>query len=263
MSTVHTILRNRLYTGWFEWNGKIHEGRHEPLVSVELWNRVQSVVEGRFAKKHRRMTHDFAFSGLIACATCGCSVVGEIKKRKYIYYHCTGYADKCHGEPATCRRKYVREEVLEQQFTNLLGRLRFDEGVLAWVREALQASHADQRGEHRAAIERLGTEHKRLGERISAMYIDKLDGKIGGEFYDKFAGEWREEQLRLQREIDRHEAAEQSYMDEGVQILELARNAQSLFERQEPRQKRRLLNFVLSNCVWEDGEVRANIPPTV
>jgi hypothetical protein len=46
-------------------------------------------------------------------------------------------------------------------------------------------------------------------------------------------------------------------MDEGTQILELARNAQQLFERQKPRQKRRLLNFVLSNCTWEDGEVVA------
>ena len=46
-------------------------------------------------------------------------------------------------------------------------------------------------------------------------------------------------------------------MDEGVQLLELARNAQKLFERQEPREKRRLLNFVLSNCTWEDGEVVA------
>ena len=50
-----------------------------------------------------------------------------------------------------------------------------------------------------------------------------------------------------------------SYMDEGVQILELARNAQLLFEQQEPRQKRRLLNFVLSNCTWEDGEVVATL----
>src|SRR6266446_6365586 len=41
------------------------------------------------------------------------------------------------------------------------------------------------------------------------------------------------------------EKAEQSYMDEGVQILELAQNAQWLFEQQEPRQKRRLLNFLL------------------
>jgi site-specific DNA recombinase len=125
------------------------------------------------------------------------------------------------------------------------------------VREALHASHTDQRREHREAIERLRAEHTRLGERINAMYIDKLDGKIGGDFFDKFAGEWREEQRRLQREIDRHETADQSYMDKGVQILELARNAQRLFERQKPREKRRLLNFVLSSCSSESGEVCA------
>jgi site-specific DNA recombinase len=147
VSTLQTILRNRLYTGWFEWNGTIYQGKHEPLVSVELWERVQGMLDGRSASKHRRMSHDFAFSGLIACAQCGCSVVGEIKKQKYIYYHCTGYADKCRGEPATCRRKYVREEVLEQQFTAMLGRLRFDGEVLEWVRQALQASHADERCE--------------------------------------------------------------------------------------------------------------------
>ena len=46
-------------------------------------------------------------------------------------------------------------------------------------------------------------------------------------------------------------------MDEGVQLLELALNAQKLFEQQEPREKRRLLNFVLSNCTWEEGDVVA------
>ena len=256
-STVHSILRNRLYTGRFEWNGKLYQGKHEPLVSVEEWERVQGVMDGRNASKHRRMTHDFAFSGLIACGRCGCSVVGEIKKQKYIYYHCTGYADKCRGEPATCRRKYVREEVLEQQFTAMLGQLRFDDEVLEWVREALHASHADERHEHEEAIKRLQAEHRRLGERISAMYIDKLDGRIGGDFFDKMAGEWREEQLRLQRDIDQHQEAEQSYMGEGVLILELARNAKALFERQPAREKRRLLNFLLSNCSWDDGEVVA------
>ena len=257
MSAVHSILRNRLYTGWFEWNGKLIEGRHEPLVSVELWERAQDVLNGRYAKKHRRMTHCFAFSGLIACSKCGCSVVGEIKKQHYIYYHCTGYADKCQGNPASCRRKYVREEVLERQFTELLGRLRFDDEVLAWVREALHASQADQRREHCAAIERLRAEYDRFERRIEAMYIDKLDGKIGEDFYNKMAGQWREEQSRCLRDIERHQKAEQSYMDEGVRILELAQNALALFERQPAREKRRLLNFVLSNCSWEDGQIAA------
>lgn len=196
-------------------------------------------------------------TGLIACHQCGCSIVGEIKKQKYIYYHCTGYADKCRGDPATCRRRHVREEVLEQQFTDLLGRLHFDDEVLEWVRDALHASHADERREHEEAIKRLQAEHKRIGDRINAMYLDKLDERVDGAFFDKMSAEWREEQNRCLHEIERHQSAEQSYMDEGVQILELAQDAQRLFERQEPREKRRLLNFVLSNCTWENGEVIA------
>ena len=35
-STLQTILRNRLYTGRYEWNGKRYQGKHEPLISVEL-----------------------------------------------------------------------------------------------------------------------------------------------------------------------------------------------------------------------------------
>ncbi len=106
-------------------------------------------------------------------------------------------------------------------------------------------------------VARGGAEHQRLGDRVNALYVDKLDGKIDGDFYDRMAGEWRGELWRLLREIDRHEGAEQSYMVEGVQILELAKRALSLFARQAPRQERRLLNFILSNCSWEDSEVIA------
>ena len=257
VSTVHSALRNRLYMGEFEWNGRLHLGKHQPLITRELWERVQGVLDGRHAKKQRRMTHDFAFSGLIACAKCGCAVVGEIKKQRYVYYHCTGYADKCQGNPASCRRSYVREELLEQQFTKLLGQLKFDDEVLEWVRDALHASHADERREHEEAIKRHQAEYKRLQDRINAMYVDKLDGVVDTAFFETMSNQWREEQNRCQREIDRHQSADKSYMEEGVQLLELARDAQRLFACQQPRQKRRLLNFLLSNCSWEDGEVVA------
>ena len=100
------------------------------------------MLDGRQSNTHRRAKHNFAFSGLILCKQCGCAVVGEIKKQRYIYYHCTGYADKCQGNPASCRRNYVREEALEAQFTELLGRLKFDDEVLDWVaRDAETALH--------------------------------------------------------------------------------------------------------------------------
>ena len=201
---------------------------------------------------HRRVKHDFAFSGLIVCGHCGCSIVGEIKKQRYVYYHCTGYKGRCE-EP------YVREEIIEGQFSELLGRLSFDEEVLAWVRDALHASHADEKREHEAAIARLRAECDRLQTRMHAMYVDKLDGKVDGAFFERMSAEWRAEQDRCLREIERHQAADQSYLEEGVRLLELARNAQRLFEKQEPREKRRLLNFVVSNCSWKGGELAARL----
>jgi site-specific DNA recombinase len=90
------------------------------------------------------------------------------------------------------------------------------------------------------------------------MYVGKLEGLIDTAFFEKLSYQWREAQNRCLREIERHQSADTSYMDEGVQLLELACNAQRLFAKQEPREKRRLLNFVLSNCTWEDGEVVAN-----
>src|SRR5690348_12659127 len=69
--------------------------------------------------------------------------------------------------------------------TELLGQLKFDDEVLEWVRSALQTSHADERRDHEHAIRRLQAEHKRIGDRINAMYLDKLDGRVDGAFFDK------------------------------------------------------------------------------
>jgi site-specific DNA recombinase len=140
-----------------------------------VWEEVQDVLDGRPTRKIRRSKHDFAFSGLITCGHCGCALVGEIKKQQYVYYHCTGFRGKC-------REPYVREEVIARlaSFAAVLDRLAFDDQVLAWVRAALLASHADEKREHEAAIERLQAGYNRLQGRTDTMYVDKLDGRMDG-----------------------------------------------------------------------------------
>ena len=231
-------------------DGRTYQGTHEPLVSRELWDLVQQGLDGQHSKPLRRAKRDFAFARLISCGHCGCAVVGEVKKRRYVYYHCTGYKGKC-PEP------YVREEVLEQQFTALLDRLVFDEEVLDWVREALTESHEDERLAHDEAIERLQAEYVRLQNRLDTMYVDKLDGRIDAASFDRMAMAWRAEQAECLRLIEQHQTANQSYMTEGVRLLELARNARNLFEKQEAGEKRRLLDFLVSNCSWKDGQLTA------
>jgi site-specific DNA recombinase len=249
-STVHKILRNRIYSGDFDFDGVTYHGTYEPIVSRELWEEVQMILDGRAAKKTRKMKEQFAFSGLITCGHCGCAMVGEIKKGRYVYYHCTGYKGKC-PEP------YTREEVLEEKFTGVLKGISFSDEVLGWVRQAVRESHRDERQFHDDAIAKLQREHRRLQDRIDAMYEDKLDGRIGNDFFDARAEEMRAEQARIMRDTEAHQAANRNYIEEGVQLLELAHHAHVLFESQPAQEKRKLLNFVLSNCTWRGGELTA------
>ncbi len=83
------------------------------------------------------------------------------------------------------------------------------------------------------------------------MYLDKLDGRIETAFFDSKSAEWRAEQDRLLRDVQTHQGANQTYIEEGVQLLHLAQRAHELFERQVAGEKRRLLDFLLSNCVWK------------
>jgi hypothetical protein len=79
-STVHKILRKRAYCGEYVYKGVTYTGSYEPLISRELWEDVQAVLDGRHLKRPKKRTHDFAYAGLITCGHCGCAMVGEIKK---------------------------------------------------------------------------------------------------------------------------------------------------------------------------------------
>jgi site-specific DNA recombinase len=250
-ATVHNMLKNPIYYGDFRFVGKMYRGIHTPLVTRELWAHVQEVRKSRGTRKPRRVKHNFAFSNLIECGHCGCSLVGELKKQKYIYYHCTGYKGKC-DEP------YVREEVLEERFTEVLRSLRFDDEILELVSSALRQSHVDEKQFHDEAIDRLQGEYKRLQNRIDQMYIDKLDGRVTVEFFDQKSEEWRQEQQAILHNLDQHQNANQSYLEEGVAILELANRAVELFEKQPASEKRLLLDFVVSNSTWANGELKVD-----
>ncbi len=76
---------------------------------------------------------------------------------------------------------------------------------------------------------------------MNAMYVDKLDGIVDTAFFEKMS-------TPVARRAEICACAKSRGID---------RNAQRLFANQEPREKRRLLNFVLSNCTWENGDMVA------
>ena len=133
--------------------------------------------------------------------------------------------------------------------------LRFEPETLDWITSALKDSHQDEKRFHDEAVQRLQDEYSRLQNRIDRMYVDKLDGRVSDEFFDQKSTEWRQEQATVRQNLEQHEQANQSYLQEGIAILELANRAAELFDRQAASEKRRLLDFVLSNSTWGNGEL--------
>ncbi|MHB0912949.1 MAG: recombinase zinc ribbon domain-containing protein, partial [Armatimonadota bacterium] len=234
--------------GDFDWAGKRYRGIHQPLISKELWDKVQEVMAGKGKRNTHRQKHDWAFHGLVSCGHCGSAMVAEIKKGKYVYYHCTGYKGKC-------PEKYVREEELDRQFGEALKAISLDDDVVRWIVAALKESRKDEKAYHERAVSTLQSRYQKLQDRIDAMYIDKLDGRISQEMYDKKSEEWKHEQFDIVRRIESHQKANHNYIDSGVRTLELAQKAYSLYEKQNLAEKRSLLNFLLSNSVWRNGRL--------
>ncbi|MDR2856323.1 MAG: recombinase family protein, partial [Novosphingobium sp.] len=245
---VQIILRSRVYAGSYEWGGKLCEGKHEPLVSVEMWENVQDILDSRSLGNFRASPMEFPFTGLMTCGHCGCAMVGEIKKGRYIYYHCTGFKGKC-GEP------YVRQEVVEEQFKEALGRLHIDEKVFALIQRAIREGHDDERRERDERVERLRGEADRLLQRLDTLYIDKLEGRITTEHHDRLANVWREERSRCLRDVESLFGAEDSMVDDGLALLDFARNAASGFEKWQLADKRNGLKMLLSNCSWANQKI--------
>lgn len=71
----------------------IDNSQHEPLVSMSLFAAVQEVFEA--ANRPRYTKHRHAFAGLVTCGICGCALTAELKKGRYVYYHCTGGRGRC------------------------------------------------------------------------------------------------------------------------------------------------------------------------
>ena len=94
-----------------------------------------------------------------------------------------------------------------------------------------------------------------LQQKLDRAYDDKLEGKITEEFWSKKSEQWREEQSRVLSKLKWHQSANRSYFDEGIKILELANKAYSLYQKAEAQEKRKPLDYILSNCRVTDGSL--------
>ncbi len=186
---------------------------------------------------------------MVRCGHCGCSLVGEVKKGRYVYYHCTGYRGRC-GEP------YTREEVLEEQFATRLRDLIVPPTVLQWLQSELIESDRTGQAARAEGLRRQQKDEERLEARLDVLYEDRLDGRIDTATYDKKASDIREQLQQIRRRIHNTKVIAYPAVSEAVDLMALTSRAADLFLEQDGAEQRRLLRLVLQEASWKGGELR-------
>lgn len=250
-SRIHSLLRDPFYIGKIKWNNEIYDGKHEPMISVELFNKIQHMMTSRTTPKYRK--HNFLFRGLIKCAGCHNSITFEIAKGQYVYGHCNHY----HECPQTT---WVKEDEVEAQLICGFENLRIKNSrITEWLKKALKESHQDELQYHNDTVGELHARYEAIQKRMDKLYDDKLDEKITPDFYSRKFKQYSDEKDEVTESIKKHSNASTGFLNLGVSIYELSQRAKEIYLDAKAKdmvdEQRALIRFVFGSLTVDEGKL--------
>lgn len=247
---TYEILQNLYYTGKFKWNGVIYQGKHEPIISEELYNIVQDKLHGKKAPLIAK--RNFLFKGIIQCAHCG-TTIGWEEHKGTIYGHCNYRHSKCEEG----KSKWVKESEIYLDIAEAFSSLAVKNPRIAqWVKESLEESHYDEVEYRETKIKELTAIHDKLSKRLDRLYEDRLDELIPDAVYREKFAKFTEEKTQTLSEIKKLSQNSDSHKELGLKVFEVAQEARDRFLAKAPEEKRKLVNGLCDKLQLEKGKVK-------
>jgi site-specific DNA recombinase len=246
-SYIHKILTNPFYAGVLLWNEQVYRGAHEPVVSVDEFERVQTLL--RRSTQPRAKSRSFAFTGLIRCGECGFAITAEEKVNRhgthYTYYHCTKRRADYH-----CRQPSVSLASLEAQIEQFLDQVTLPERIHDW---AVKTISADEKAEQEVLEERSRTLHdaqeraERALENLTSLRVRDL---IGDEEFLRERRKIGTENIRVRQQLEQSQTAGEFEPLEA--LISFRSKAIEWFRAGDDDTKRFIFRIVGSNPVLRD-----------
>jgi len=268
-STLSKMFDNHFYHGEVHWSGGVYEGKHEPLITRQLFDQVR----GRLAEKNRYSKPGakkyFPFKPFLKCGYCGKSITAEDKvDGRYTYYHCSDghlvkdpdwYLRKF-GQKRCIQRRYTQEEI-EGLIGEALGDITINKAMAGEMRKRLKSSHVEHSSTEVREVSRLQAEQSRQTKRINVMQDRLFDGTITNDEYKNRKAEAVAMIASLQLEIDRLRQVNLDYKEQGAQVIELMAGFKKVYEAADLDGKVRILNVVLDKVILKGDETWFNWNP--
>ena len=258
---VKRILTHPFYIGKITYKGQVLDGRHEPIVLTEMWERVQSIIASKQGtSKRAEILHVFELKGLVRCGECGSYMTpyygyGKLGKA-YFYYTCTNRNAR---GPDACSMANVPAEPLEKVIADRLIQLgKQDRTIDHLVKEAM-ADMTELLGNLTARREDRSVHRRRVQDQIDAL-IDSLAGRRTGiKSVGKKIVELEEQAEQLDDEIlalDLEIEAAQEKAVSAQSMTESLTTFGDLYQGATPEERRELVRLRVNQVVWTPEQIR-------
>ena len=124
-SSFNSVLRNRIYTGYYTFGDDVIEGVVERIISDDLYWKTQEQIKARSrAPAVRKAKVEYLLSGKAFCGMCGEPMVGVCgtskSKKLYHYYRCSHRKHPYRCEKQNEKKEDVERFVVEQTLKHIL-----------------------------------------------------------------------------------------------------------------------------------------------
>ena len=257
-STIYRIFTNPFYAGLYEYRGKVEQGKHPAMITLEEYDRVQ-ILLGREGRP-RPKTHDFFGTGIIRCAECGC-IISAMEKTKLIkktgelktftYYFCTRrkIGIKC------SQRTYLPQEELEGQIKSEIAKFTILPEFKDWALEILRENN-DQEIEERTKI--YENQQKTLNElqgQLDTLTKMRYRGLIEDEEFSRERKELQQQITLLKGGMRETENRAEKWIDLTEDAFKFACYAHIKFSNGDIQTKREILNALGQNFLLKDQKL--------
>lgn len=237
-TTMYGVFTDPFYSGYFKRNGIMYKGAYKPMITVEEYDRVQAIL-GRDvkAKQHK---HEFAFTGLMKCGSCGCSITASRKTKirksdgaakSYTHYHCT----KRKGASACMNKKYTTQKEMEVLIEAELTDMLLIPQWKAWAIETIKLDYADEVEKQSKLLNDTIAFERKLLQALDTLIDLRISSEITEEQYNQKKAEKQAELIRVQDKRHRLENNMDDWQQQLNEELDFAENALQDFRKGNPK----------------------------
>jgi len=236
-SAMYTMLANPFYCGQFLWDGKLWQGKHPPIVTVEEYDKAQELLGAR--GKPRLSKNENIYAGLIRCGSCGSAVIVDVKhklihstgiERTYRYYRCSHM-----GKKATCctEKGSVKEKDIEEEVMKKIDEIEIPQAFEEWLLDELQLGQADNAKMEARDLERLQKDYKDANDKVNTLMKRQLDATtaVSEEFFRSMLKELEQERDSKKKLLNDFHATAKQRTKDTAEAASFAKDLRNEFEK--------------------------------